>query len=140
MNTVIRLGCRTYQFCFRLAIPVLPYRDPEIVRSVREVPGKLTARKVKSVLIVTDAGVKSAGLLEPLERALQGAGIAYSVFDRTVANPTVQNVEEARALYLERGCQALIGFGGGSSIDCAKAVGARIARPRKPVSKMRGIL
>ena len=42
--------------------------------------------------------------------------------------------------YLENGCQALIGFGGGSSIDCAKAVGARIARPNKPIPKMRGIL
>ncbi len=72
--------------------------------------------------------------------SLIDAGIDYSVFDQTVGNPTVKNVEDARAIYLNDGCQALIGFGGGSSIDCAKAVGARIARPRKPLSKMRGIL
>ncbi len=140
MNPFIKIGCRAYQFCFKLAIPILPYRDPEIIRDISEVPGKLQAQKISRVLIVTDAGVKAAGLLEPLERELHNAGIRYGVYDRTVANPTVKNVEEARALYVKHGCQALIGVGGGSAIDCAKAVGARIARPRKPVSRMRGIL
>ena len=140
MNMIMRFGCRAFQFCFKVLIPILPYRDPEIVNSVSDVPERLTERGIQKVLIVTDVGVKSAGLLEPLERALQNAGIRCSVYDRTVANPTVQNVEEARTLYQKDGCQALIGIGGGSSIDCAKAVGARIARPRKPVHKMRGIL
>lgn len=49
-------------------------------------------------------------------------------------------MELARERYLADNCQGLIGFGGGSAIDCAKAVGARIARPNKPISKMRGIL
>ncbi|MFQ9393186.1 MAG: iron-containing alcohol dehydrogenase [Lachnospiraceae bacterium] len=43
------------------------------------------------------------------------------VYDRTVANPTAANVEEALNLYLSNNCQAIIGFGGGSSMDCAKA-------------------
>ncbi len=55
MNLFIKIGCRAYQFCFRLAIPVLPYRDPEIIRSAGEVPGKLQAQKIGRVLIVTDA-------------------------------------------------------------------------------------
>ncbi len=140
MNTIMRFGCRAFQRCFKVIIPILPYRDPEIVSSVSDVPERLTKRGIRKVLIITDAGVKGAGLLEPLESALQSAGIGYSVFDRVVANPTVKNVEAARKCCLKNGCQALIGFGGGSSIDCAKAVGARIARPRKPVRNMRGIL
>ncbi len=140
MNTIVKVYCRAFQFCFRLAIPVLPYRDPEVMGSVGEVPGKLRARKIGKVLIVTDAGVKNAGLLTSLEAALDGAGIGYSVFDRTVANPTVRNVEEAREQYIKEGCQALVGFGGGSAIDCAKAVGARIARPHKSIGRMGGIL
>lgn len=44
------------------------------------------------------------------------------------------------ALYLKESCGALIGFGGGSAIDCAKAVGARIARPKTPIRSMKGIL
>ena len=57
-----------------------------------------------------------------------------------MANPTVANVEAARRLYLDAGCRAIIAFGGGSSMDCAKACGARIARPNKPLAKMEGLL
>jgi alcohol dehydrogenase class IV len=52
----------------------------------------------------------------------------------------VENVEKARELYLQNNCQAIIAFGGGSPMDCAKALGARIARPDKPLSKMEGLL
>ena len=55
-------------------------------------------------------------------------------------NPTVQNVEEARTLYIRENCEALIAFGGGSSMGCAKAVGARIAYPKKTLQKMKGLL
>lgn len=59
---------------------------------------------------------------------------------RNACNPTVSNVEEAASLYRESACQAIIGFGGGSAMDCAKGVGARIAQPNKPINKMRGLL
>lgn len=80
------------------------------------------------------------GLTHGLEDALAAAGIACEVYDRTVANPTIANVEKAAAIYRERGCGAIIGFGGGSAMDCAKGVGARIAQPAKPIQKMRGLL
>ena len=67
--------------------------------------------------------------------------ISHSVFyDKTVANPTTVNVSEAIELYQENDCDCIIGFGGGSSMDCAKAVGARLARPKKSLAKMKGIL
>ncbi|MBO4759382.1 MAG: iron-containing alcohol dehydrogenase, partial [Spirochaetaceae bacterium] len=50
------------------------------------------------------------------------------------------NIEEALKIYNAEKCQAIIAFGGGSSIDCAKAVGARVARPRKSLAQMKGIL
>ncbi len=71
---------------------------------------------------------------------MEETGITCVVYDKTRANPTVQNVEEARELYLQHACQVLLAFGGGSAMDCAKAVGARIARPNKPLNKMKGIL
>ncbi len=64
----------------------------------------------------------------------------YAVYDKTNPNPTVSNVEEARTLYVSEKCEALIAFGGGSSIDCAKAVGARIAFPKKSLEKLKGLL
>ena len=49
-------------------------------------------------------------------------------------------MEEARELYLQEGCRCLIAFGGGSSMDCAKAVGARIAYPNRSLDQLKGLL
>ena len=92
------------------------------------------------MLLVTDASIRGLGITAHTEELLAREGIQCTVYDRTVANPTTDNVEEARALYLVNGCQAIIGFGGGSSIDCAKTVGARVAKPRQSLAKMKGIL
>ena len=140
MNPLRKAWCRTYQTAFRIVLPVLPYREPRILDSIEEVPEVLREHGISSVLLVTDRGIAQIGLTRGLEDALARAGISCATYDKTVANPTVANVEEARALYLESACQAIIGFGGGSSMDCAKAVGARIAQPRKSVGSMRGLL
>lgn len=140
MNPLRKAYCRIFQTVLWLALPFLPYREPKILESVDEVPGLLEREGSKHPLIVTDKVIHSLGLIDNLKAALAADGVAYTVFDETVANPTVDNVEAARELYLEQGCDALVAFGGGSSMDCAKAAGARIAKPRQPVAKMRGIL
>ena len=140
MNPIKRIVFRTYQTVFKLAIPVLPYRSPQVLSSVQEVPGLLQKKGINHVILVTDRFLHKSGMLEPLKSTLAENHISYTVYDETVPNPTVTNVETARELYQNENCQALIGFGGGSSIDCAKAVGARIARPNKSIPKMRGVL
>ena len=140
MSPARKLWCRTYQTAFRIILPILPYYEPKRLDSTAQIPGLLTSKNIESVLIVTDPGVYKLGLTRPLEDALANAGIAWAVYAKTVANPTIANVEEAASLYRERGCQAIVGFGGGSAMDCAKGVGARIAQPRKPIQKMRGLL
>ena len=67
-------------------------------------------------------------------------GIRCAVYDKVVANPTITNIEEARTLYLESGTKAIIAFGGGSAMDCAKVTGACIVKPNKPIHKMKGLL
>ena len=135
-----QIWCRTFQTVFRLALPVLPYREPKLLKSVADIVPELKRRGVSSVLVVTDPGIARLGLTASLERALQDDGLVCAVYAKTQANPTVANVEEAASLYRERGCEAIIGFGGGSAMDCAKGVGARIAQPKKPIGKMRGLL
>ncbi|MCZ8251256.1 MAG: iron-containing alcohol dehydrogenase [Hylemonella sp.] len=71
-------------------------------------------------LIVTDAGVKAAGLLQKALDALPGLPVA--VFDQTPSNPTEAAVRAAAAIYKAQGCDGLIAVGGGSAIDCAKGV------------------
>ena len=71
-------------------------------------------------LIVTDAGVKAAGILQ---KALdQLSGMTVAVFDQTPSNPTQAAVRAATALYKASNCDGLIAVGGGSAIDCAKGV------------------
>ena len=71
-------------------------------------------------LIVTDPGVKAAGILQKALDALPGMPVA--VFDQTPSNPTEAAVRAAAALYQSSGCDGLIAVGGGSAIDCAKGV------------------
>ena len=72
-------------------------------------------------LIVTDAGVKAAGVLQKALDALP-PDMPVTVFDQTPSNPTEAAVRAAAALYKSGGCDGLIAVGGGSAIDCAKGV------------------
>lgn len=140
MNPLKKIYCRTFQKVFRIVIPVLPYRKPKIAGSVNELPQIIQKHKCTRVLIITDQGITKLGLTKRLEKALNRAEIPYTLYDRTVANPTTVNVDEALELYIQDGCDAIIGFGGGSSMDCAKAVGARAVKPNQSLAKMKGIL
>ena len=140
MKAIQRLYCRAYQLAFRAALPVLPYRQPRLLDHLHEIGPLLEQKRISSVLLVADAGVRSLGLTSGLENSLDAAHIACAVYEQRTPNPTIDNVEEARALYVENHAQAIIAVGGGSAMDCAKVVGARIARPNKPVQKMRGLL
>lgn len=140
MNLVRKIYCRAFQKAFHIAIPFLPYRKPKIAGSVKELPEIIMRHKCTHVLIITDAGIARLGLTRRLEKALKEAGIPYTMYDKTVANPTTVNVQEALDLYHENGCDVIIGFGGGSSMDCAKAVGARAVKPKQSLAQMKGIL
>lgn len=140
MNKAKKLYCRTFQTGLKIALPFLPYRKPEVIGSVKTIPDILKKRKCSHALIITDTGIRNLGLTKRLENVLTKDSIPFCIYDKTVANPTTANVAEALEMYLSNGCDAIIGFGGGSSMDCAKAVGARIAKPKQSLAKMKGIL
>ncbi len=140
MNTLRKIYCRTFQKAFHIAIPFLPYRKPKIAGSVKELPEIIMRHKCTHVLIITDGGIMKLGLTRRLEKALKEAVIPYTIYDKTVANPTTVNVRAALELYHKEGCDAIIGFGGGSSMDCAKAVGACAVKPNQSLAQMKGIL
>lgn len=138
------LYCRTYQKIYKVAMGVMPWRQPKVIDkpgSIRDLPQLIKEQGFTNVLIVTDATLnQKLRLLDPLYEGLKERGIAYIVYDGVQPNPTIDNIEEARALYKGNGCQAIVAFGGGSPMDCAKATGARIARPDLQIPKMRGQL
>ncbi len=140
MNPLKKLYCRVYQIALRVALPVLPYRNPKVLGSLMDIPDVLVRAGIDSVLLVTDKQVRSLGLTLGLEEALRLQGVACAVYEDTVANPTTANVRAAVALFKAQECDAFIAFGGGSAMDCAKAAGAQLARPNKSLKQMEGIL
>ena len=95
--------CRLYQAGFRLALPFFPYREPEIIPTCSGLDKVFKKENLTSILIVTDRGIVANGLTEPLIRVLRENGIRFAVYDKTEANPTVSNVEEAFSLYKDSG-------------------------------------
>ena len=140
MNPIKAIYCRTVQAVLRAALPVLPYREPQVFHSCGELSTVFQKENIRRVLIVTDVGIVRSGIAAQLEAVLDEDDISYAVYDQTRPNPTVVNVEQALSLYRRYRCQALIAIGGGSSMDCAKAVGARLARPGTPLGKLKGTL
>lgn len=140
MNIFKKFYCRTYQTVFRILLPFLPYRQPKILKTDSDVLNVLNQHGKKNVLLVTDKGIRNLGLTKSLEDAITKANLNLFVFDETVPNPTTQNVDDALKLFNQNKCDCLIAFGGGSVMDCAKAVGARVARPNKTLGQMKGVL
>lgn len=140
MNIFKKIYCRSFQTVFKIALPFLPYRKPKIIGALTGIPEILDKKKKTCPIIITDPGIAKLGILNMLTDAFDKADVKYCVYDKTVANPTTDTVEEALAIYKENNCDCIIGFGGGSSMDCAKAVGVRAARPNTHLSKLGGIL
>jgi choline dehydrogenase len=74
-------------------------------------------------LLVTDPGIVRAGLLERATKPLRSVGLDVVVFDKVAPNPPAALVDQGAALYASEGCDGVIGFGGGSSMDVAKSIG-----------------
>jgi alcohol dehydrogenase class IV len=137
------LYCRAYQSALRIGAAFVHWREPERIEgpgSLRELPALIKREELSRVLIVAGPTTAKMAAMKALRADLEEIGIASFLYDRTVPNPTVANVEQARALYDVNGCDAIVAFGGGSPIDCAKAVGAMIARPGVPLRAMEGLL
>ncbi|GAA0499489.1 iron-containing alcohol dehydrogenase [Salinibacillus aidingensis] len=140
---MFKLFCRVYQRVSRIVMGLLPWREPVLLEgenSLSELPPLLKRKHLDKVLIVTDEGIRSIGLMDQMLEAFKKEGIHYVIYDQVVPNPTIGNIENALKVYKNNNCKGIIAFGGGSPMDCAKGVGARVARPGKPVPKLKGLL
>ena len=121
----------------------LDWSEPTLLEgpgAIRKLPEFIKSKGLSKVLVVTDKGLMGLHLLDSLFEELDKAGVEYVVYDGTQPNPSIENIEDARALYVENNCQGVIAFGGGSPMDCAKIAAARVTNPKIPVRKMRGVL
>lgn len=137
-----KIYCRVFQFCLRIGSLFLDWSQPEMItgeNSVLKISEILKSKNMKKVLLITDNGLKNLGLIDGLTQKLEKDGIKVFVFSDVQPNPTIDNVESAKDFYLAKGCEAIIAFGGGSPMDCAKGAGARIANPTRSINSMRGL-
>ena len=133
---------RVHQKSLNALLNVMKYPVPKLLTGagcLKELPDEIKKHKVNNVLVVTDNVLYELGLLDDMFINLKKAGIEYSIYKEVQPNPTIKNVENALKIYNENDCSGVIGFGGGSSMDCAKVVAARVTN-HKSVSKMRGNL
>lgn len=136
-------GCRMVQLGFRLCNYFIHYPMPHSLEgpgSIQKLPEYLKARQLNDVLVVTGASLLRRGMPDPMLREMDREGIRYTVFPLAKPDPTSDDVEAGYRLYMENGCQSIIALGGGSRIDCAKGIAAKVVHPNKDVSKLQGLL
>jgi alcohol dehydrogenase class IV len=102
-----------------------------------ELAAQVQRLRAARVLVVTDKDLEQRGVIAPLAKQLEEAGVAVSVFSDVQPDPTVKNVQDGLAAARELGAAAIVAVGGGSPIDAAKAI-AIMAANEPPISTYAG--
>lgn len=133
---------RTQQKVMKIAAQVIPLPVPMLLTgpgSSSKLAENIGVRGLKNILVVTDKVLMDLRLPQGLLDALKENGVKYKVFDDVQPNPTIENVEAGKKMYQANKCDGILAFGGGSAIDCAKIIGARISNPYLSVRRMKGL-
>lgn len=97
---------------------------------IAELPARVQAAGISRVLVVTDPGVAGLPFFAALVRALEQAGIAAAIFKEVHPDPQAADVAAGVAAYKAHGAQGVIAIGGGSGLDCGKAIGLAVSTSR----------
>ena len=142
-DTLEVFGCRAFQAVLKIGNYCMGYRMPEYLEGpgkIRELGTFLREKKINDVLVVTGTGMVRRGQVRPMLEGFQQAGIRYHVIAFEHPDPTSLDVEQGFAAYREQNCRAIVALGGGSRIDCAKAIAAKAAHPGKTVAQLQGLM
>ncbi len=143
MNLFKRFSFRFYQNIIALTTRILNFGEPMKIigeGSIDRIAEVFVDNGIEKVFIVTDKGLEKAGIIDTVTTILRKADMPYVIYDQVRPNPTIDIIEQGVTLYELEKAQGLLAVGGGSPIDTAKLIGARLARPDKPLHKMRGLL
>ena len=137
------IWCRTFQAVLKIGNYFMGYRMPHYLEGpgkIAELGAFLKEKKINDVLVVTGSGMVRRGQVQPLLNGFEKNGIRYALQTYDTTDPTSDDVELGFKTYKEHGCKAIVALGGGSRIDCAKGIAAKVVHPRKPVAKLQGLL
>lgn len=134
---------RSYQYLLSKVQYFLPWHMPKVTisaGSLYKLPDQIKMDNIKKILIITTAGFVKRGGFNKLSVELKKENIAYELYSDVQPDPTINCIEDAAKLYIKGACEAIIAVGGGSVIDCAKIVGARVVKPHQSIIQMTGML
>lgn len=133
---------RIIQGLMRLVAKIIHIPEPKAYlghKIFNKIIDILRYHEVNRILLVTDKNIFQLKIIEPLITLFNQQKVEFFLYQDTQVNPTIVNLEEAKTSYLKHQCQAIVGVGGGSVMDCAKGAAALIATGKK-VSQLKGLL
>ena len=137
------IWCRTFQTVLKIGNYFLSYRMPEYLEGpgkIGELGAFLKEKGINDVLVVTGSGMVRRGQVQPMLDGFAANGIRYTLQPYATTDPTSEDVEAGWKTYRENGCRSIVALGGGSRIDCAKAIAAKAVHPGKTVAQLQGLL
>lgn len=142
MKTLKKMKCRSKQSIMRTASKCLAWPEQVVLDGetcYQDLACGLVAREIHKPLVMSGHSADKLNLMDNMLRALKSSMIDFVVWSECTPDPTVLLVEQALTAYKENECDGIIAFGGGSTIDCAKAVCAKLAKPNKRLQAMKGV-
>lgn len=143
MISLYTLSCRSFQAVLKIGNYVMGYRMPTYLEGpgkVRQLGAFLREKQLNDVLVVTGSGMVRRGQVQPMLDGFSENGIRFEVVTFDHPDPTSDDVERGFQVYRETGCKTIVALGGGSRIDCAKAIAAKAVHPKKTVAQLQGLL
>jgi len=137
------LWCRTFQGVLKFGHYFMGYRMPKYLEGpgkIKELGAFLKEKGINDILVVTGSGMVRRGQVQPMLDGFDANGIRYVVQTFDHPDPTSDDVELGYKVYKENNCKSIVAIGGGSRIDCAKGIAAKVVHPRKSVAQMQGLL
>lgn len=136
-----RLLYRGYTNGLKVAAYVLPLPKPTLFSgpgSIHELTEAIADLGFKKLLLVTDEGLVKIGMAEQVAESARARGLDVALYAEVKPDPTYDQVERGLNVYLESGCDAILALGGGSAMDCAKVIAARVTN-KKSIKRLAGL-
>ena len=137
------LWCRAFQYVLKVGNYFMGYRMPKYLEGpgkIKELGSFLKEHRINDVLVVTGSGMVRRGQVQPMLDGFERNGIRYTLQTYNTTDPTSDDVELGYKTYRENGCKSIVAIGGGSRIDCAKGIAAKVVHPKKSVTRLQGLL
>jgi alcohol dehydrogenase class IV len=142
LDNMIHVYDRSVQSLMRLVAKIIRIPEPKVYlghKIFHKIIDILRYHEVNRILLVTDQNIIQLKIIDPLITLFNQQKIDFFIYQDTQVNPTIVNLEEAKTSYVKHQCQAIIGVGGGSAMDCGKGAAALVASGKK-VHQLRGLL